>query len=93
MTREEQSRKNTTVIKYVAKRVGTYYPRAPSYQRVVATLNTDGLTTTRGNIWTAQRLRRMLQRNGIAGIYGLTEGQHRQQDAIKGFIFDCKEAT
>lgn len=79
MTRDEQHSKNWDIMHRTAHRIGVGYHCTPSYKAVVATLNAEGFTTSRGNAWTPQRLRRMLQRYGVSGIWGLTQGQHRQQ--------------
>lgn len=78
MKREDQQSRNWDTINRAAKRVGIGYHCTPSYRAVVATLNAEGFTTSRGNPWTPQRLRRMLQRHGVSGIWGLTQGQHKQ---------------
>ncbi|WP_374962922.1 recombinase-like helix-turn-helix domain-containing protein [Spongiibacter tropicus] len=78
MKREDQQSKNWDTIRRAASCAGCCWPGAPSYQAVVARLNAEGFTTSRGNPWTPQRLRRMLQRHGVSGIWGLAQGQHRQ---------------
>lgn len=46
--------------------------KTPSYQQAVEQLNILGYSTSRGNPWTTQRLLRMLQRNSISGLHGLS---------------------
>lgn len=71
MTRAQQRASNRQIIDIVKNIQGTRRWHTPSYRTVVAQLNREGHTTTRGNMWTPKRLFRMLQRQGIRGIYGL----------------------
>ncbi len=73
MTRKEQAKHNRAVIKHVSLIQEGCRRRTPSYKAIVAALNEQGLTTTRGNPWTAKRLFRMLQRNHISGLWGLAK--------------------
>ncbi len=71
MTRGQQLEKNRVVICEVEALIAACYFRLPSYAKVVAALNRNSLTTSRGNAWTSKRLIRMLQRHGIGGLHGL----------------------
>lgn len=71
MTRALQRATNQHIIEIVKDIQGSRRWRLPSYRTVVAILNNADLTTSRGNRWTPKRLFRMLQRNGIRGLYGL----------------------
>lgn len=72
MTRNEQHTANLAIIQLVAALLA-FDSRRASYKAIVAALNEHGLTTTRGNQWTAKRLYRMLQRNHISGLWGLAK--------------------
>ena len=72
MTRDEIRQHNLAVIKRVAATIPmSGYSRAPSYRCVVYRLNAEGSLTSRGKPWTRRGLYRMLQRQGIPGIWGL----------------------
>lgn len=71
MKRWQQVEKNREVICEVEALINSSCFRLPSYVRVVAALNRNALTTSRGNTWTPKRLVRLLQRNGIGGLHGL----------------------
>ena len=72
MTRDEIRQHNLAVIEKIAATIPQNgYSRAPSYRRVVYRLNAEGSFTSRGKPWTCRALYRMLQRQGIPGIYGL----------------------
>ncbi|WP_372634156.1 recombinase family protein [Alcanivorax jadensis] len=72
MTRDEIRQHNHAIIERIAATLPEKgYYRAPSYRRVVDRLNAEGSRTSRGKPWTCRALYRMLQRQGIHGIYGL----------------------
>ena len=76
MTRDEIRQHNHAIIERVAATLPEKgYYLAPSYRRVVARLNAEGSRTSRGKPWTRRALYRMLQRQGIPGIYGLCHMQ------------------
>lgn len=78
MTRKEQRKQNSAVVKRVMLIHGSRRWNTPSYKLVGSILNTEGYTTTRGNLWTPHRLFRMLQRRRISGLYGI----HQKQKAL-----------
>ncbi len=73
MTHAQQRAANQKIIEIVKNIQGKRHWRLPSYRTVVANLNSANLTTSRGNHWTPKRLFRMLQRNGIGGLHGLSK--------------------
>ena len=86
MTRTEQRKHNRAVIKRVELIQGSrrWYP--PSYKAAVVILNAEGYTTTRGNLWTAKRLFRMLQRRRIRGLWGLHQQRLAQEKKARRVI-------
>ena len=80
MKRRQQLEKNREVILELEGLIAASYFRIPSYARVVAALNCNSLTTSRGNTWTPKRLIRMLQRNGIGGLHGLRVSMERHDN-------------
>lgn len=80
MKRWQQVEKNREVIFQVEALINPSCFRLPSYARVVALLNRNALTTSRGNAWTPKRLVRMLQRNGIGGLHGLRVSMERHDN-------------
>ncbi|NVJ62199.1 MAG: hypothetical protein HWE27_17565 [Gammaproteobacteria bacterium] len=77
MKRLQQNELNEKVIEYLFIILDGDSNRALSYKTVCLRLNELGLTTSRGNQWTPKRLFRMLQRNGISGLWGLKEAQKK----------------
>lgn len=74
MTRDQQHRTNAAAIERLAALIDRACPRhLPSYAEAVATLNREGLQSSRGQRWTRRSLYRMLQREGFSGIHGLSE--------------------
>lgn len=71
MTRPQQAEHNQLVVLSVIALM-SQYRSIPSYKLIAAQLNTKEIQTSRGNAWTPQRLLRMLQRNGISGLWGLS---------------------
>lgn len=71
MNRLEQHKTNMLAIKSVAAFDDGAWQRAPSYKFAIDMLNSEGLTTSRGNRWTQRSLYRMLQREGYPGLHGL----------------------
>ena len=71
MKRIDQRKLNQRVIERIKKIERSHQLRIPSYQSVITIINMEGLRTSRGNTWTRRSLYRMLQRNGISGLYGL----------------------
>lgn len=71
MKHYQQKRINNETITMLKKLVLISGLHPPSYATTIEQLNTLGYTTSRGNLWTAHRLFRMLQRNKIGGLYGL----------------------
>jgi hypothetical protein len=45
----------------------------PSYKRVAAELNHNGMKTIRGNDWTTKRSYQFLQRMGYSGLHEIKE--------------------
>lgn len=72
MTRNQQRTINRAVIELIASLLVHRGCRG-GYKTIVDILNRQGMTTSRGNAWTAKRLFRMLQRNGISGLWGLSQ--------------------
>ena len=74
MTRDEQHETNAAAIERLTALIDPACPRhLPSYAQAVATLNREGLQSSRGQPWTRRSLYRMLQREGFSGIHGLGE--------------------
>ena len=72
MTRDQQHKHNRSVINCIRSMCRDKV-HSPSYQEVSDRLNDDGLTTSRGNIWTKKAVFRMLQRQGYSGLWGLSQ--------------------
>jgi hypothetical protein len=70
MTRDQQHKHNRSVINRIRSMCGDKL-HSPSYKEVSNKLNDDGLTTSRGNVWTRKAVFRMLQRQGYSGLWGL----------------------
>lgn len=74
MTHDQQAALNQQVIDRLAQILANS-SRMPSYKAAVATINAEGYHTSRGLPWTSHRLFRMLQRQGISGLWGLKQRQ------------------
>lgn len=74
MNRDQQHATNAAAIERLATLIDPARPgNLPNYAQAVATLNREGLQTSRGYPWTRRSLYRMLQREGFSGIHGLGE--------------------
>lgn len=71
MTRKDRKKHNRRVIIQIAKICKSGRFHAPSYQCVIDHLNNNGWRTADQRIFTRRSLYRMLQRNGISGLWGL----------------------
>lgn len=76
MTRKDRKKHNRRVIIKVAKicKAGRFH--APSYQYVIDCLNSNGWRTADQRSFTRRSLYRMLQRNGISGLWGIHKGYY-----------------
>ena len=75
MTRTKRRQHNQQIIERIARLCTGHYAKAPSYRDLVGTLNREGCHTADGRLFTERGLYRMLQRNGISGIWGIYRGQ------------------
>lgn len=73
MKRWQQKKKNIETIDMLKKLILINRNHPHSYEVTAEQLNALGFRTSRGNLWTPQRLLRMLQRSSISGLHGLMQ--------------------
>jgi hypothetical protein len=75
MTRYEIREQRKDTLRVIQGLVSTYgwLSSIPSYKRVAAELNHNGMKTIWGNDWTPKRAYRFLQRMGYSGLHGINE--------------------
>lgn len=76
ITRRERHAHNRAVMERVARMCPGRYASHPSYRRILETLQREGWTTPGGKPYTMRALYRMMQREGVSGIWGVCNGQH-----------------